>query len=92
MVTRAFAYPDLAVIVVGSALSAQALASGARRAVPLTAFTAGAVLYPTLYLVGWVATTSHTGTSTLAIMIPPTLLTSWISWQVWRGSERHGPA
>jgi hypothetical protein len=86
-VTEAFAYPDLGVIVVGSLLSAWALASRARRAVPLTAFTAGAVLYPTLFLVGWVAMTrGATGSATLAIMIPPSVLTSWIAYLTWRAT------
>ena len=83
-VTAAFAYPDLGVIVLGSLLSAWAIEGRSPAAVPLTAFTAGGVLYPTLYLLGWVSTTNHTGSGVLAIMLPPALLTSWISWQVWR--------
>ncbi len=82
-VTTAFAYPDLGLIVVGSLLSAWAVARRRPSAVPLTAFTAGTVLYPTLFLLGWVAMTHHTGTGTLAMMLPPALLTSWISYQVW---------
>lgn len=82
-VSGAFVLPDLALIVVGSLLGARAVATGTRSAVPITAFTAGAVLYPTLYLLAWVSTTSGTGTATLALMIPPALLTSWISYRVW---------
>ncbi len=82
-VTTAFAYPDLGVIVVGSLLSTWAIEGRRASAVPFTALTAGAVLYPTLYLLGWVAMAHHTGTGTLAMMLPPALLTSWISYQVW---------
>jgi hypothetical protein len=92
-VTTAFAYPDLGVIVVGSLLSAWAIHGGRASAVPFTAFTAGAVLYPTLYLMGWVALTHDRGTGTLAMMLPPALLTSWISYQVFatRSATRSAP-
>ena len=82
-VANAFLYPDVAVIVVGSLLSAWALWVEAPSAVPLTAFTAGGVLYPTFYLVGWVMLGGDTGGLTLAIMIPPSILTCWIAHQVW---------
>ncbi len=82
-VTASFAYPDLGIIVVGSLLSAWAVEGRRASAVPFTALTAGAVLYPTAYLVGWVASGHHTGAGTLAMMLPPALLTSWISYQVW---------
>jgi hypothetical protein len=82
-VTSAFAYPDLGLIVLGSLLSAWTIEGRRPSAVPFTALTAGAVLYPTLYLLGWVALTRHTGTGTLAMMLAPALLTSWISYQVW---------
>ncbi len=83
-VTTAFAYPDLLVIVVGSLLSTWSVARHRRSAVAFTAFTAGAVLYPTVYLIGWLGLSNRTGAGTLAIMIPPALLSSWIAWQVWR--------
>ena len=83
-VTSSFAWPDLAVIVVASSASALALAARSRWAVPATALTAGAVLYPTVYLVGWVATTTGSGGATLAIMIPPALLSCWFAWHVAR--------
>jgi hypothetical protein len=83
VVANAFLYPDMAVIVVGSVLSAWALGAEAPSAVPWTAFTAGGVLYPTFYLLGWVVLGGDTGARTLAIMIPPSILTSWIAYQVW---------
>jgi hypothetical protein len=83
-VANAFVYPDIAVIVVGSLLSARALWVAAPSAVPLTAFTAGGVLYPTFYLAGWVMAGNDTGALTLAIMIPPAILSCWIAHQVWR--------
>jgi hypothetical protein len=89
-VTTAFAYPDLAVIVVGSLLSAWAIEGGRASAVPFTAFTAGAVVYPTVYLLGWVSLTHDRGTATLAMMLPPALLTSWISYQIWSAGRHRG--
>jgi len=83
-VTAAFVYPDLGVIVLGSLLSAWTIRRRAPSAVPWSAFTAGGVLYPTLYLLGWVSATNRTGEHVLAIMIPPALLSSWIAYQVWR--------
>jgi hypothetical protein len=83
-VTTAFAWPDLAVIVVASLASAATIASRSRWAVPSTALTAGAVLYPTVYLLGWVATTTGSGGATLAIMIPPSVLTCWFAYRLMR--------
>lgn len=82
-VTEAFALGDLGLIVVGSALSAWALVGGARWAVPATAFTAGAVVYPTLYLVWWVAA-NGSGAVGLAVMVPVCGVTCWLAWSVWR--------
>lgn len=79
----AFLYPDIAVIVVASILSAWGVAVGARWAPAPAAFTAGAVLYPTLYLVGWVSLTGGAGASALAIMVPPAMLSALIALQVW---------
>jgi hypothetical protein len=83
-VTAAFAWPDLAVIVVASLASAATIASRSRWAIPLTALTAGAVLYPTVYLVGWVVTTTGSGGWTLLIMIPPAVLTCWFAYRLMR--------
>jgi hypothetical protein len=79
-------FGDLLVIVLGSALSAWGIASGARWAVPVVAFTAGGVIYPTLYLVGWVSFTG-VGALCLAIMGPPSTLTCWIAYQTWRADR-----
>ena len=51
------------------------------------AFTAGAIVYPTLYLVGWVSFT-ESGSLCLAIMVPASIFTGWVSYQVWRASVR----
>jgi hypothetical protein len=76
-VMDAFVVADAAVIA-GSALAARGLATGAAWAVPVVAFTAGGLVYPTLYLVGWVARTGAGG-PTLAIMVPPSVLTCWVA-------------
>jgi hypothetical protein len=87
VVTDSFVFADLAVAVVGSALSAWALATDRAWAVPLVAFTAGAMAYPTFYLLGWSALAGK-GPASLAIMLLPTLLTGWIAFQVWRAHLR----
>jgi hypothetical protein len=57
-VMDAFVFADMAVVVVGSALSAWALEREVAWAVPMVAFTAGGIVYPTLYLFGWVSFSS----------------------------------
>ena len=84
-VTDSFLLADAAVVAT-SAAAAVGLHRGARWAVVPLALTAGGLLYPTLFLLAWVPA-KETGLATLAVMVPPTLLTSWITWQVWR-SER----
>jgi hypothetical protein len=81
-VTDAFFLADVLVGVVGSALAAWALWSDARWAVPITAFTTGGIVYPTLFLVCWVAMVG-TGQACLAIMLPPAVLGSYVTWRVW---------
>ena len=78
----AFFLADVLVGVVGSALAAWALWSDARWAVPVTAFTTGGIVYPTLFLVCWVAMVG-TGQACLAIMLPPAVLGSFVTWRVW---------
>lgn len=82
-VMDAFVFADLGVAVVGSAASAWALRTRAPWALPVVAFTAGAMVYPTLYLVGWVSYVG-TGALCLAIMVPPSIATAWITYRVWR--------
>ena len=81
----AFVFADVLVVVVGSLLSAWALRSRAPWTVAVAAFTAGGIVYPTLYLVGWVSFTGA-GALCLAIMIPPSILTCWIAYQTYRTS------
>ena|GEM_PF-2645159 len=84
-VMDAFVFADVIIVVVGSLLSAWALHTGASWAVPVVAFTAGGVVYPTLYLAGWVSFTG-TGALCLAVMLPPSTLTCWIAYQTYRTS------
>lgn len=86
-VMDAFVFADLLLVVGGSALGAWAVSSAKSWAVPVVAFTAGAIVYPTLYLVGWVSFT-ESGSLCLAIMVPASILTGWVSYQVWRSTQR----
>jgi hypothetical protein len=85
-VMDAFVFADLVVVVLGSGLSAWAIAARKSWAVPIVAFTAGAILYPTLYLIGWVSF-KGTGALCLAIMVPSTTLTCWVAYQTWKASR-----
>lgn len=87
-VTDAFFLADLLVGVVGSAAGAWALWSDARWSAPVVAFTAGGLVYPTLFLVAWVARTD-TGDACLLIMAPPSIITSSIAW--WATAARRAP-
>lgn len=85
-VTDAFVLADLLVAVVGSALSAWGVGAGRSWAVPAVAFTAGAMVYPTFYLLAWVSF-AETGRSALTIMLVPAMVTCWIAYQTWRSSR-----
>jgi hypothetical protein len=76
-VTDAFVFADLFLGVLGSALSAWALWRERRWASHVLAFTTGALLYPTCYLVIWVAM-AGTGSVALAVMVVVSLLNGWI--------------
>jgi hypothetical protein len=82
-VTDAFVFADLTIVAVGSLLSGLAIRTDARWAVAAIAFTAGGVVYPTLYLVVWVATES-TGGVALALMVWVSAVTLWICRQTYR--------
>ena len=86
-VTNAFAVADI-VTIVASALSAWALAKDRPWAVPMLAFTLGAVFYPTVYLLGWMAFSGDAPTVALAEMVVVSTLTGWITYQTWRASRR----
>jgi hypothetical protein len=81
-VTDAFVFAD-AVVVAGSAVGAWAVLNRRSWAVPVVAFTAGGLVYPTLFLACWVAV-AGTGAVTLAVMLAPSSLTTWVAWQLWR--------
>jgi hypothetical protein len=84
-VTDAFLFAD-AIVILSSAASAWALAARRSWAVPAVAFTAGGLVYPTLFLVCWVAFTGD-GAMTLAVMVAPSSLTCWATWQLWRADR-----
>lgn len=86
-VTNSYLFADIFIGIIGSALAAVAVRRSSRSDVPLAMFTAGGMVYATLYLVGWVAFTSKGG-ALLALMIPPSTLSAWVSYQVWRASAR----
>ena len=82
-VVDAFVVADLGVVILGSALSAWAVWTGKRWSVPVVMFTAGGIVYATLYLVGWVGFTGE-GSVLLWMMLVVTTLTCWCAYQVWR--------
>ncbi len=82
-VMDAFVFADVIVVVVGSGLSAWGLATGRRWTTALLWFTAGGIVYPTLYLFGWVAFTGNGG-PLLGAMLVVSFFTCWIAWQIWR--------
>lgn len=71
----AFALPDLLVAALASAAAAISLAVGARWAVPLAWFSAGAVVYATVYCIAWAALRNG-GWINVALMSPAALLST----------------
>lgn len=86
-VTDAFFVADLVVGVVGSTLSAIALWRRSPWALPVVAFTTGGIVYPTLYLVAYVAWAGE-GRNVLSIMVPPSTLSCWFTYQTYRAGRR----
>ncbi len=82
-VTDAFLWADLAAIA-ATLVCAWAVERDHRLAGLASAFTAGCLVYPTLYLVAW-APTSPGAARCLAIMVPPALISSWLAVRVARG-------
>ena len=81
-VTDAFFAADLLAIA-ASLVCAWAVGSGAKWAAPAVAFTAGCLVYPTVYLVSW-APHSAGGARCLLIMVPPSVITTWIAVRLWK--------
>lgn len=80
--TDAFFVADL-LIVAGSLVTAWALFTGRSWAPAAAWFTAGAVVYPTIFLVGWVAMTGDSAVG-LVVMIPPSTITCWVAYEASR--------
>ena len=89
-VTDTWLFADLLVGVLGSASGAYALWTGARWALPVVAFTTGGIVYPTVMLATWVLM-EDTGLATLAIMVPPSVISLYVSWWTWRSTEDPAP-
>ena len=81
VVTDAYFFADL-VAVGGSALAAWAAWRDRPWAVVAAAVTLGAVVYPTVYLIAWVAI-DGTAAAALGVMVPVTVLTAWATRQLW---------
>ena len=79
----AFIFGDLVVIIVGSLLGAWAVRDRKAWALPIVAFTAGGLVYPTLYLLAWVSFTGK-GAASLFAMVVPSTLTSWLAYQLFK--------
>lgn len=84
--TDSFVFADLFAGVLGSAVAAWAIYRGTEWAPFVAAFTAGAMVYPTLYLVGWVAFVG-TGAVALAAMAPAATVSCWVAYHVWRSAR-----
>ena len=82
-VMDAFVFADVLVVVVGSGFAAWGLAAGKRWTTAVLWFTAGGIVYPTLYLFGWLAFTSEGGLL-LGAMVVVSTFTCWIAYHVWR--------
>jgi hypothetical protein len=85
-VTSTWLFADLVVGVLGSALGAYALWADARWALPVVAFTTGGIVYPTIMLATWVLM-EDTGLATLAIMVPPSVISLYVTWWTWRNPQ-----
>jgi len=82
-VTDAFFPADL-VVIVASAVSSYAVREAKDWALPVLAFTAGGVVYPTVYLLAWVAFTDGPARPALGVMLVVSMLTGWALFGVWR--------
>lgn len=86
-VTDAFFVADM-VVVVGSALSAWALLGERSWVLAALGFTAGGVVYPTVYLASWVVATEGDGLVALGLMLAVSAVTCWVLYDTWRFSRR----
>jgi hypothetical protein len=81
-VMDAFAFADV-IVVAGSALGAWGILAGKRWTAAVLWFTAGAIVYPTVYLFGWLSFTSEGGLL-LGHMLVVATFTCWIAFHVGR--------
>ena len=88
-VTDAF-FPADVVVITSSALAAFALWRGRSWAIVAVLLTVGGIVYPTVYLIGWVATTEGTGDVALAIMLVASTLSCGAALLVWRAGRGPG--
>ena len=86
-VTNAFLPAD-GVLVVCSTSAAWALLRCRPWAVVPVLLTAGGIVYPTAYLVGWVVTTDGTAEVALGIMVAASFLSCWFAMLVWQARRR----
>jgi hypothetical protein len=84
-VVDAFLLPDIVVIVTGSLATAWALRSRRGWAPLAAAFTAGAVVYPTVFLAGWFVRGGEGAGAALMVMLPPAICSCWLTVRLWAG-------
>lgn len=84
-VTDAFFAADLFTVVCSWATAA-GVATRARWAVAMAAFTTGCIVYPTVYLLSW-APHGAGGLRCLAIMVPPSVVGVWVTHRLWRAEQ-----
>jgi hypothetical protein len=82
-VTDAFLPADI-VVIAASALAAWALWRGRPWAMVPVWFTLGGIVYPTIVLVGWVASTDGTGEAALGMMLLATVACCGAATLAWR--------
>ncbi|HEY6532538.1 MAG TPA: hypothetical protein VIY72_09550 [Acidimicrobiales bacterium] len=85
-VTDAFLPADV-VVIAASALAAWALWQGRSWAMVPVWFTVGGIVYPTVYLVGWVSTTDGTGEVALGMMLMASVLCCGAALLAWRARQ-----
>ena len=84
-VTNSFLLADLVLGIVGSLVVAVGVLAGRRWAPGAALFVAGGIVYATLYILFWVAATGG-APAMLAVMVPPALLSTYVSVQLRRAS------
>ena len=85
-VTNSFLLADLVLGIVGSLVVAIGVLTARRWAAGAALFVTGGIVYATLYILFWVAATGD-APAMLAVMVPPALLSTYVSVQLLRAAR-----